>query len=363
MTENKKIVSFDVGIKNMAYCVFELSYQLEILEWGVLNLITEQTNRPSQQLCNCVLESSLKKKGAQPKICNKKAKYSKGDEYFCEKHASCSRYIILNKECSQPFIKKQTNASLITLCKNRMIYNDAAGIRVEFLQKKDLIDLLNTFYEKNGLTPIKVLKNKSAGEVDLITIGRNLKQQLDNMQVLRGVTHVIIENQISPIATRMKTIQGMLCQYFIMCSQSSIVIEFISSCNKLKGFVENKNTCANNSTVVNSIDNSREEVEEGEEVGGGDEEVGGYDDGDNDSVVLEPQSHSVYSMDKTKYAQNKKNSIDICSRFLENNSSLEKWRTSMTTRKKDDLADCFLQGIWYMKNKKWITHNNDLNIR
>ena len=29
-------------------------------------------------------------------------------------------------------------------------------------------------------------------------------------------THVIIENQISPIANRMKTIQGMITQYFIM---------------------------------------------------------------------------------------------------------------------------------------------------
>lgn len=357
MTENKKIVSFDVGIKNMAYCVFELGSQLEILEWGVLNLITEQTNRPPHHLCNCVLESSLKKKGGQTKICNKKAKYSKGSNYFCEKHASCSRYIILNKECSQPFIKKQTNASLITLCKNRMIYNDAAGIRVEFLQKKDLIDLLNTFYENNGLTPIKIQKNKSAGEIDLITIGRNLKHQLDNMEVLRGVTHVIIENQISPIATRMKTIQGMLCQYFIMCSQPSIVIEFISSSNKLKGLVENKSTCP----PTNTVDNHRGDQEK-EAVGDDDNDDHDHDN-DNDSVVLEPQSQPVYSMDKTKYAQNKKNGIDICSRFLENNTSLEKWRTSMTTRKKDDLADCFLQGIWYMKNKKWITHNNDLNIR
>jgi len=40
----------------------------------------------------------------------------------------------------------------------------------------------------------------------------------------------------------MKTIQGMLAQYFIMRGQPNIVIEFVSSSNKLKDFVMEKNT-------------------------------------------------------------------------------------------------------------------------
>jgi hypothetical protein len=43
-----------------------------------------------------------------------------------------------------------------------------------------------------------------------------------------------------PIANRMKTLQGMIAQYFIM--NNVINIEFISACNKLKDFNTNKNT-------------------------------------------------------------------------------------------------------------------------
>ena len=49
---------------------------------------------------------------------------------------------------------------------------------------------------------------------------------------------VIIENQISTIASRMKTLQGMISQYFIMKGIPSI--EFISSINKLK-IINNSN--------------------------------------------------------------------------------------------------------------------------
>ena len=42
------------------------------------------------------------------------------------------------------------------------------------------------------------------------------KTEFDKIDKLKDITHIIIENQISPIATRMKTIQGLLTQYFIM---------------------------------------------------------------------------------------------------------------------------------------------------
>jgi hypothetical protein len=31
--------------------------------------------------------------------------------------------------------------------------------------------------------------------------------------------------------------------------------------------------------------------------------------------------------------------------------------------KKDDLADCFLQGIYYLKREKLITYSEDLEIK
>ena len=37
--------------------------------------------------------------------------------------------------------------------------------------------------------------------------------------------------------------------------------------------------------------------------------------------------------------------------MLNANNNLNKWIDSLNTKKKDDLADSFLQGIWYLKHK------------
>ena len=38
-----KVISFDVGIKNMAYCVLDCTQgELGIIGWGVLNLMAKQ---------------------------------------------------------------------------------------------------------------------------------------------------------------------------------------------------------------------------------------------------------------------------------------------------------------------------------
>jgi regulator of replication initiation timing len=64
-----------------------------------------------------------------------------------------------------------------------------------------------------------------------------MKVLLDQVPGIDQVTTVIIENQISTIATRMKSIQAMLAQYFIM-RNTEIAIEFVSSANKLKEFTQ-----------------------------------------------------------------------------------------------------------------------------
>ena len=56
----------------------------------------------------------------------------------------------------------------------------------------------------------------------------------------QNIDYVLIENQISTIATRMKTLQGMITQYFIMRDVENI--EFVSSTNKLKPFLDKKKT-------------------------------------------------------------------------------------------------------------------------
>ena len=118
-----------------------------------------------------------------------------------------------------------------------------------------------------------------------------------------------MENQISPLAGRMKTVQGMLAQYFIIRSPNAY-IEFVSSANKLKGFkLPSDKTAPSTETVL---------------------------------------ENAVIS-DKDKYKTHKTDSIAICSQILDQTPGLSPWKYCLETPKKDDLADCFLQGIWWIK--------------
>ena len=62
----------------------------------------------------------------------------------------------------------------------------------------------------------------------------NISQVSDRNGQSITTRYVIIENQIGPLAIRMKTIQGMIVQYFIMSNLNVEHIEFISASNKLK---------------------------------------------------------------------------------------------------------------------------------
>ncbi len=82
--------------------------------------------------------------------------------------------------------------------------------------------------KKKTLEIIKPIKTKSANDTDLVCIGKNMKKLLNEIPGIEDITHVIIENQISTIATRMKTIQGMCAQYFIMkCSQNVVLLRLL----------------------------------------------------------------------------------------------------------------------------------------
>lgn len=81
----------------------------------------------------------------------------------------------------------------------------------------------------------------------MITLGQTMKGIfIEFMREHPDVSVVLIENQISPLANRMKTLQGMLAQTFIMLKED-VRIEFISSANKLKMF-SSKEVKTNDST-------------------------------------------------------------------------------------------------------------------
>lgn len=314
-----KVISFDVGIKNMAYCILEHTENGTFIDkWGVLNLMSDDNISYN---CECI--NIPKSKKATPKECGKKAKYHKNNKYYCEKHAkNCSQYFIPTKDMSTPSLKKLKLNDLIQQGNKNLVFLNTENI--DKLKKAELLDILTEYYKINCFEIINNKKKKTAGETDLISIGKEMKEQLNQIENIDTVEHAVIENQISPIATRMKTVQGMLAQYFIMVNDQ-MNIEFVSSSHKLKQFSELK------------LDN-REPCNE---------------------IAENTQNTTKIN---ANYKKHKKDGVYYCSLMLDANNNLTKWKDSLNTKKKDDLADSFLQGIWYLKHRNIIMYAEDLKI-
>ena len=278
-----RIISIDVGIKNLAFCLFSLNEDktYEIENWGVVDL-SQKTE--IQRKCNCFNEKKPTKKIPFPpkEKCNFQAKWKRENTYYCVKHAKQSPFLIPTNDFKTSYINKQNISSLKKIMDKLEIKYDNLN-----LKKGDMISLLLNVIREKCLEPIEEV---NASKMDLVTIGMNMKIKFNDIFSQIKIDKIIIENQISPIANRMKTIQGMISQYFIMVSEHDIEIDFINSTNKLKLGEFKSNT--------------------------------DYKERKQQSVSL------VKEMIKDKW-------IDF---FNEHN-------------KKDDLADCFLQGIWYIKNR------------
>lgn len=238
------MLSIDVGIKNLSFCLFDTN-ENKIIDWGIINLSETESH-----VCHC----------------KKPAKFItlQGDS-LCNKHKSN----IIDKK-----------------------FADTEKIKPSDIKKLCIPEIKTKEEWRNYLSTTKEIFSypisKNASEMDLVTISRNLQTHFDNkLWDKPGIDVVIIENQISPLASRMKTIQGMITQYFVKNVPS---IHFVNSCNKLKNVKE-----------------------------------------------------------KLTYAERKKEGIRQCEELLK---CYESWIPFFTSsKKKDDLSDCFLQGLWFIKNR------------
>ena len=268
-----KVLSIDVGIKNLALCLFEKSPNTEhfkVIKWDVINLTEEETLK-----CSFLDKNS---------ICNKPAKFKKENQCFCVKHSKKQKFNIPTPEQKHSFINKQKINKLYEIA-------DSHGIKYDNKSKKvDLVNLINEYIQNNYF---ETIESKKASEVDLFNIGVNIKNKFnETLKDETKIDYVIIENQIGPLAIRMKTIQGMLVQYFVMSPVEVKHVEFISAANKLK-----------------------------------------------DCDIK----------DKSKYSDRKKLGITKCLETITSNSNYSgKLDYFNAHKKKDDLADSFLQGLWFL---------------
>jgi len=273
-----KILSIDVGIKNLAFCLFDKSPTAEhfkVTKWDIID-ISEQENTI---ICGFVEKNE---------ICNKPAKFKKDDKCYCLKHSKKQQIQIPTSEQKPTFINKQ---------KIQKLYEIAESHNIKYQPKTKKADLVKLINEHINLKYFQTIESKKAADVDLFNIGLNIKTKFNKLfENESKIDYVIIENQIGPLAIRMKTIQGMIVQYFIMSNLNVDHIEFISASNKLK-----------------------------------------------DCDVK----------DKSKYNDRKKLGIAKCLELITTDLIfVEHVYYFNKHKKKDDLSDSFLQGMWFINNKK-----------
>ena len=218
-----KILSIDVGIKNLAICIINITeiedinkYKFFIEKLEIINLIEE-----NKGICNFQIQDKNKKMIC----CNKPAKYIKNNCYYCKSHASNnSDFILPTSQLNK--IKRLKLDELIKLCEDY-------DISYSKKSKVYLLETLDNFIKSKVFENIGQIK---CNEVSLIDISKAIKEKLDKFLLnITNIDYVLIENQISPIANRMNCIQGMLTQYFI--NNNILKIQYISASNKLKEFI------------------------------------------------------------------------------------------------------------------------------
>ena len=287
-----KLLSIDIGIKNLAFIILETNEgtnvndvnDFKIIKWDVLNLCSNNNN--------CAHH-----------LCKNKPAFFKNNTYYCKIHAKKTAYSI--PLCNIKTLHKLSLKKLIAVANEyKLVSNESSN---KSSNKSSILALLEDHLTSNCLEAVETV---SANTINLVHIGINIKDRLNELfkdYNILTLDKIILENQISPIANRMKTIQGMIAQYFI--NSNNYNIYFISATNKLKSFLKDK---SDNISTTSSI--------------------------------------SV-NTNKITYAQRKKLSIFHTKEVLKKYNMNKEFSFFSEHSKKDDLADCFLQAYYYINIK------------
>lgn len=276
-----QLLSIDVGMKNLAYCLFYIKdNKYSILDWNIINLCNEENRK-------CMMN---KKNNTH---CTNIARFYKKDIYVCKLHSKHMNFKVPLNNWKPNSLKKNSKVDLMCIANKMNIpYNGE--------KKTQVYNMICDEMEKNYLNFVPTV---NANTISLFEYGKNIKEKFNHFFNYDKIDLVILENQIGPLALRMKSLQGMIMQHFIEKNIQSVIE--VSSANKLKKFMDTK---------------------------------------------------------KSTYSERKKKSINITTEFLHKLNNNKYTGLFLNHTKKDDLADCFLQGIWYLDNNNLVDNNIINNI-
>ena len=220
----KKILSFDVGIKNLAYCLMEkktdgTNYDLNIKKWNIINLVEDR------DLCKYKLRTG--------NFCGKIAR-------FQMKTTSDTSLVLCNAhkdKCKVEVTETEKFKCVHTKCNLNCKYNILNNSEWSWCDKhqKDSKKVLTQFKAKK-------ITGQNCSQQPIQELAQKLFTKLDSEKDLIQVDEILIENQPSLKNPNMKTIASILYSYFVMRgivdkdrTHSPInFVKFISPSNKLK---------------------------------------------------------------------------------------------------------------------------------
>lgn len=297
-----RILSWDVGIINLAYCLLNVNGEdWKIEDWGIINL----TNRDSLKCVTC---------GKNASCCTEIEGKSVEEQYYCKKHIPKDLEVPDFENLFEEYngeIKCQwgeSNEKLKCCLKNTKYKykSDSQSICVCKAHAKSLYKKINDNYK------IKSLKKKSVGSMDIDKLKMELIKNLEKRNDFLKVDSILIENQPSMKNPKMKAISSTIYDYFLIrglfdkerLNSTIDSVKFMSPSNKLKL----------------------------------------ADDNDTKKLV------KVKGNDAKSYKLTKSLGIKYCKELI---SKYDNWVGIFEGhKKKDDLADCFLQGLYYIYKPK-----------
>ena len=185
----------------------------------------------------------------------------------------------------------------------------------------------------------------------------NIPRKLHELPQLLDVDYVVIENQPSLKNPQMKSIQMILYSYFLILGKvignettKSYIdkIDFCSASNKLKIYdgpvivlEEKKSRKKNIQNIESNIESNIELLTEQTII----------EDENNVKVDIVENKPIKKKASSVKYADKKRLAVEHAKYFVEKYSP-QYIDFFDKHKKKDDLADSFLQGLYYIKNLK-----------
>ncbi len=268
-----KIISWDIGINNLAYCIME---DYKIIKWDKIDILEDI--RPQEYICEGLLKNNTN--------CNKKASYYINNSidntnnriYYCKTHGKKveNLYKILKHELCECLNKNNKNCSY-----KASYYSD---------NKK--------FYcnKHKYLSETELKKYITADNISFFNRSQFLFQKLSNLNDILDVDEVVIENQPVHKNPVMKSIQILLYAYYSLNTKNRInEIHLLNATQKMKVYDGPKIDC----------------------------------------------------QIKDTHERNKYLAKEHCKYFLKDDNEMLAYYNSYD--KKDDLADTYLQGIYFIK--------------